>query len=506
MSLTMPFVSRKRYCLPRERENLQRLPLLQMDHLLKPGKAARTMINRDLYGNATTLAGNTALLHWNAAIEAVLAHARSAPDELAGALAADPLFAQGHAARGLMLLTLARAELVAQASACLDTARDCARLRPPLPREQLYLSALAAWLGGEPLPAAELLEQALAISPRDVLAFKLAQAIRFMCGDVQGMARSGARVVETFADGSPTAGYVRGCQAFALEETGLYAEAEAMGREAVILAPRDAWGRHAVAHCFEMTGRARQGVDWLASSQSWRHCSNFGFHLHWHMALFQLELGEIEAVLALYDTAVRAAPTDDFRDLANAASLLQRLELEGVAVGERWEELARIAEARVDDRRLVFADLHYMLALLGAGREARAGTIAAHLLRDARRAASHDSRVAGVTGVATAQGVMAFHRGDYAEAASLLRAGAGQRQQAGGSHAQRDVFELMALESLVRAGDAAQAERLLQDRLARRGGRNRFASERLGRIAAGRAANARLGALLVGSFEPAIHH
>ncbi len=339
----------------------------------------------DLYGNPTSLGSAAARRHWDATIEAVLAHARSAPEELARTLEADPLFAQGHAARGLMVLTLARAELVGQARSCLDTARDCAATRPPLPRERLYLSALEAWLGGEPLHAADLLEQALVMSPRDVLAFKLAQAIRFMCGDVQGMSRTGARAVTTFSDGSLTAGYVRGCQAFALEETGRYSEAEAMGREAVALAPRDAWGRHAVAHCFEMTGRAREGADWLASSDSWQHCSNFGFHLHWHMALFQLELGAIDTVLALYDTAVRAAPTDDFRDLANAASLLQRLELDGITVGDRWEELARLAEARVDDRRLVFADLHYMLALLGAGREAPAGTIAAHLLRDARK-------------------------------------------------------------------------------------------------------------------------
>lgn len=463
------------------------------------------MIGIDGYGNATSLAG-AAAEHWDATVEAVLAHARSAPDELAQTLAADPLFAQGHATRGLMLLTLSRAELVAQARDCLETAELCAAQRAPLPRERHYLAALAAWLAGEPLQAAALLEQALADAPRDVLAFKLAQAIRFICGDAQGMARSGARIVARFGDGSRAAGYVRGCQAFALEETGRYAEAEAMGREAVELAPRDAWGRHAVAHCFEMTGRAREGVSWLGSAETWRHCSNFSFHLHWHMALFQLELGAVDAVLSLYDGAIRAVPTDDFRDLANAASLLQRLELEGVAVGDRWEELALIAEARVADRRLVFADLHYMLALLGAGREAQAGTIAANLLRDARRGASHDARVADATGVATAQGVMAFHRGDFASAARLLRAGAGARQQAGGSHAQRDVFELMALESLVRAGDAVQAERLLRDRLSRRNGRNRFASQRLLRIAAGRAANARLGALLVAGCEPATHH
>jgi hypothetical protein len=460
----------------------------------------------DAFGNATSLTGATALSHWNETVEAVLAHARSAPELLGTTLAADPLFAQGHAVKGIMLLTLARAELVPQAQNCLDTALAAAAGRTTPERERRYFSALKLWLDGEPGRAADILEIVLREWPRDALAFKLVQAIRFMIGDPGGMARAGAVALATFDDRSTTAGYVRGCQAFALEELGHLSEAETMGRDAVMLAPRDAWGRHAVAHCFEMTGRARDGVAWLGHANSWEHCSNFGFHLHWHMALFQLELGAIDAVLELYDTAVRAVQTDDFRDLANAASLLQRLELEGVNVGGRWEELALIAEQRVHDRRLVFADLHYMLALLGAGRDHAAETVAENLVRDSRGAASHDARVAGRTGATTAQGIVAFRRGDYAEAARLLRAVAPQRVAAGGSNAQRDVFEQIALESLVRAGDFAQAETLLSERLRARGGHNRFAAQRLNRIASGREASARLGALLVSASEPATHH
>ncbi len=460
----------------------------------------------DAYGNATSLGGEDAAGHWNETVEAILAHARKAPEDLAKTLAADPLFAQGHATKGLLLLTLARAELVAQAQACLVTARACAAARPTPERERRYIAALQLWLDGEPARAADVFEVVLSDWPRDALAFKLVQAIRFMIGDIKGMARAGATALATFADSSATSGYVRGCQAFALEELGHLPEAEAMGREAVVLAPRDAWGRHAVAHCFEMTGRARDGVAWLGYSRNWEHCSNFGFHLHWHMALFQLELGAIDAVLDLYDTAVRAVPTDDFRDLANAASLLQRLELEGVDVGDRWDELALIAEGRVHDRRLVFADLHYMLALLGAGRDEAAQTVAQNLVRDSQIDGSHDARVAGETGAATAQGIIAFRRGDYAEAARLLRAGAPRRVGAGGSNAQRDVFEQICLESLVRAGDFAAAETLLTQRLQARGGHNRFAARRLGRIAAGREAGARLGALLVAAGEPATHH
>ena len=100
------------------------------------------------------------------------------------------------------------------------------------------------------------------------------------------------------------------------------------------------------------------------------HCNNFRYHVWWHKALLHMDKGEFDVALGLYDARIRADKTDDYRDISNATSLLMRLELEGVDVGPRWHELADLAEARTDDGCLVFADLHYMLALTGA-RESR---------------------------------------------------------------------------------------------------------------------------------------
>jgi hypothetical protein len=41
-------------------------------------------------------------------------------------------------------------------------------------------------------------------------------------------------------------------------------------------------------------------------------------------------------VLDLYDLHIRADETDDYLDMANAISLLWRLDEGGVEVGERW--------------------------------------------------------------------------------------------------------------------------------------------------------------------------
>ena len=51
----------------------------------------------------------------------------------------------------------------------------------------------------------------------------------------------------------------------------------------------------------------------------------------------------------------------------------EHLELEGVDTGARWDELALLSDKRAEDGCNVFADLHYLLALLNGGRRMGAG-------------------------------------------------------------------------------------------------------------------------------------
>ncbi|HEV7325198.1 MAG TPA: tetratricopeptide repeat protein [Bosea sp. (in: a-proteobacteria)] len=461
-------------------------------------------LHHDLFGDGLAVANDAARLAWNDTLEALLAHAAATPEHLARTLAADPNFALAHAAKGLMLLSLARPELLGPARDCLAAARASALLRPVARREQMVIEALALWLDEAPRKAAERLEAILLLHPQDVLALKLSHGLRFMLGDQIEMLATLNRFAPSFGETHPLAGYVHGCHAFALEERGLYAEAERTGRHAVALCPRDAWGRHAVAHVLEMTGRTSEGIAWLADGRSIAHANNLRFHIFWHLALFRLERNETAEVLRLYDEEIRAEATDDYRDIANAASLLARLDYAGVAVGDRWEELADKAERRVHDGRLVFADLHYALALLGAGRRGAAENIAQSLARDADGCAVGERAEAARSGALAAQGLMAFSEGDNAQAARLLGSARSGLLAIGGSHAQRDLFEQAHIESLLQAGDHELAARLLEQRLARRGGSNRFAARRLAQLH--RRAPGRLAALAIAASPIAIAH
>jgi len=416
---------------------------------------------------------------WNKVILGVLSHAASTGPALNRVLAAAPDFALGQAIRGISCLLLARAEMVAVAREALAAARAGA---PATARETAFVDALGDWLGGHPTRAAARMQAVLDQHPRDALAMKLIHAIHFTMGRPVAMRQSVEAVMPVWDD-HPARGYLLGCHAFTLEETGEYAAAERTGREGVALCPDDAWGLHAVAHVFDMTGRSRDGLDWLVGRESsWAHCNNFRFHVWWHRALMHLDLGEHDAVLALYDDDIRADKTDDYRDIANAASPLSRLELEGVPVGTRWEELAVLAEHRATDGCLAFADLHYMLALCGGARDqAAAGLI--QRMQATHSVGNEAAAVIAHPGLHVAKGILAFAHGEYSNAWAHLRAGRVDLQAIGGSHAQRDVFDRITIEAALRGGYVDAAEGLLLDRMDRRAGiADSYAQGRLAQI------------------------
>ncbi|PSC06058.1 tetratricopeptide repeat-containing protein [Alsobacter soli] len=432
----------------------------------------------DHYGGRHTTESQPAVAAFEEAVGCLALHRPGVPEAIAKALAADPGLVAGHALRGLASVILARAE-------CVDAARqDHARAvtllgigKQASDDERALVSALGKALQGCLLAAADALDSVVAERPTAFLLLKLSHALRFMAGDLGGMLATTRRSLPAWVDGRPGAGFVYGCHAFGLEEAGALDEAERFGVRAAALEPGDAWALHAVAHVHETRMRIDEGAAWLERSRPhWADCNNFRFHLSWHLALFELERGRAERVLALYDADVRPTPTDDFRDVANAASLLWRLAQEGVPVGDRWSELASIARRRTQDVTLVFASLHHLLSLVGAG----ARTEALALAESLRAAQGDQADVVRQVGADVARVILDLGGdGVIARAAQRL-------PLLGGSHAQRDVFlRTLALAAADR-GDRAGYEAVLACRSGLRR-EDRFASlaaERLARAEA----------------------
>ncbi|WP_171174679.1 tetratricopeptide repeat protein [Ruegeria sp. HKCCD8929] len=437
-------------------------------------------MKQDIFGQMNSLTRADSAEAWDGVLLGFMAHAAITPQHLAKVLELEPGFALGHAVKGLFTVLLGRRELLPVAAEALATAEAAMKAHPISPRERHYVDALRLWLAGNPTQSVQNFEAVLREHPEDTLAMKLSHATRFVLGDPDGMRRSIERVMPAYAPDHAGRGYLLGCHAFALEETGAYEKAEIAGRQALWMVSDDAWGLHAVAHVHDMTGNAAQGLEWLAGREAaWAHCNNFRYHVWWHKALMHLDLGQIDQVLELYDAEVRKDKTDDYRDISNGTSLLMRLELEGVDVGNRWEEMADLSAARTEDGCLIFADLHYLLALTGDNREDATAKMLQRIHRDAKLANDDTTRRMADPGVEAALGLEAFGDGLYGQAFDHLLAARGSMQLAGGSHAQRDVFERITIDSGLRAGRLDAVERILDDRRAKRaGGEDNYALAR----------------------------
>ncbi len=438
----------------------------------------------DVCGCRVSLTDADALAAWNGVVLGILSHGQATGDHLGDLLQRAPEFALAHAMKGLACLMLGRREVVQTAVEASAAANAALARGGATAREQLWCKALEDWLAGRPTDAIGRMEAAMQLNPADTISMKLSHGIRFIMGDNTGMLRSVKRALPAHGPDHPLYGYILGCHSFALEENGDYEGAERVGLRALQFAKDDAWGLHAVTHVYDMTHRTDAGIALIDENTGvWSHCNNFRFHVWWHKALLHLDQRDYDTALSLYDTKIREDKTDDYRDFSNASSLLMRLELEGVNIGDRWVELADLAEKRTSDGCLVFADMHYMLALIGETRPEAAAQMTARVAQSAKE---HDemAQVMTTPGLSTSKGLEAFGEADYSAAFAHLHAAQPHFQSMGGSHAQRDVFERLTIEAGLRAGRLNETEALLLERTTLRGGfEDNFAATRMDHVA-----------------------
>jgi tetratricopeptide (TPR) repeat protein len=397
---------------------------------------------------------------------------RDTRNRLTAVLAADPGCVMAHCLDGYLHMLSSKRDAMPRAREALARAEGASRILPP--QERLHCAALDAWSRGDMRGAARIWDTVLDEFPRDLVALKVSQFVLSYLGESERMRERVARVVPSWSEDARGYGYVLGCYAYALEEAGDYARAEEIGRRAVSIDRSDIWAAHAVAHVAEMEGRLDEGVDWISSlAAEWNQCTNFALHLKWHESLYHLELEQYPQVLALYDREVRAESTDEYLDVANAVSLLWRLEQAGVDVGPRWRELAGRETSHIDDHALVFVDLHYLMALAAVGDERAVSEFLASCERFAASGEGTEAEVMADVGLSLAQAVVAHRAGQYGDVVDRLMPLRRRIRRIGASHAQRDLFGQLLIDAAWRGGRLAEADELLGERLAWRP-RNRW--------------------------------
>lgn len=416
-------------------------------------------MNHDQQGNTLTGASQTGAAQFATALQQL---SNYAGDPLAIAeqlIATEPGFVMAHALKAWLYLLGTDAKAATAAKSFIT---DIEKLGATS-RERGHIAAVKALADGKFHAASRIIEDVNAEHPRDLLALIGGHQLDFFTGSSRMLRDRISRAMPHWSHAMPGYHSMLGMHAFGLEEMGDYGQAEAKGREALSLQRFDGWARHAIAHVMEMQGRHDDGIRFMRDDiDGWTKDSFFAVHNWWHLALYHLEIGDEKAVLDLADGPITAVAQNQMLDLVDASALLWRLQLRGIDPGKgRWSALVKRYEDLWVPGYYAFNDLHAVMAFLGAGRQDLVETtVAAQTQAEADNIA-----FSGDVGLPLIQGFIAFHKGDYTRAISLMRPVRNRAAQFGGSHAQRDVIDLTLLEAALRGGDMVLAQALAAERV-----------------------------------------
>lgn len=418
----------------------------------------------DVRGLALTADNSAAVTQYSAAIDALMEYRLSASVYAKEAVQLDPEFVMAHCLRACFALLMSAAVTLPAAARSLAIAQTHAAKTTD--REQLHVKAIEHWLNGDMHCACAQWEDIVAQYPLDLLALRLHHFASFWRGRSFALRDLILRALPSWQASIPGYGNVLGMAAFGFEECGNYAQAERLGKQAVEHNHDDLWSVHAVAHVFESTGRLKEGLDWLDYPfKQWEDRNPFRSHLWWHRALYLHELGQYEAVLALYDATIRDEKSDFYLDIQNQASLLYRLELQGVSVGARWGELADHIEPRCEDHVLAFTDLHSAMALAAADRPHTLNKFLTSLREFATTPQHFAAEIAVDITLPLCEVIVALRQARYATAVEKIRAIRADFTALGASHTQRDIIAQLNIAANIGAGDLIMAKSLLHERI-----------------------------------------
>ena len=415
-------------------------------------------MQRDYLGNPVTAQDEATLSGIDDFLEGYLAYETRAERILAAA-DADPESCLANVYAGVLWMLLEAPEGVRHAAKYLAAAERAAPRATR--REQLNAAMLRAWADDDLGRALRLCDQISDEFPRDLTAVKTHQYLEFNRGNSPQMLRVALKVAGAAGD----VPYLHGMTAFAYEQCHLLTEAESEARAALGMRRKEPWAQHALAHVFLTRGQIDEGARLLEeASDTWEGLNSFMVtHIWWHLALFYLSQGRNDRVLELYDRRCWGVARDYSQDQIGAVSLLARCEIAGIDVGSRWRDLGAHLAARAHDTLLPFLTLQYLYGLARAGL-AQADTLLESVRRFAETAPAFTREVWRDVALPGCEGLHAYARGDYDRAWRHLVSCVPRMMEAGGSHAQRDLFEQILLDTAIKSGRIAVAQYALESR------------------------------------------
>lgn len=415
------------------------------------------MERHDTYGCPTT-SPTAALQGINDFAEGLLAyHPRSANVLATADQHADSALANIQA--GMLWMFLERPDAVEKSLPYADRAAGVNGLNQ---REQGLLALLRAWQRYDYQSVFSVGKDLYAQYPQDVTLLKILQYHAFNTGNADLMLQLALQGLTA----NPRFAPVHSMVAFGYEQMHQIDAAERAAMDALQLDENEPWAHHALAHVHLSRGTTRRGLEILtACASSWSGLNSFMFtHNWWHVALFEIVNGSVDAALKIYDERCWGVQPEYSQDQIGAVSLLARLELAGVDTGHRWQSLLPFLETRVGDVIQPFLSLQYLYGLAKAKSPLVPDMLTLIELQADDPLVVQDQPIWQEVGITVAQALVAHAQGRFDAAASGLAAVRSSLWRIGGSHAQRDLFEQILLDARLRAGHWQAARKMLEQR------------------------------------------
>lgn len=170
--------------------------------------------------------------------------------------------------------------------------------------------------------------------------------------------------------------------------------------------------------------------DWLEGRKS---VDSDHVHMHWHMGVFELALGEWTEAYDRFNEFILPA-VDRGEAATDAPAMLWRLRLNAPRPAPLpWEIVRKYALESLETEADDFVVLHDLLALAGAGDVPN--------LDRWLRTHTPSGRESGAVLPQLGEGLRAFANEDYGTAAAVLRENMPRLSVVGGSDAQRQLFD-----------------------------------------------------------------
>uniref|UniRef100_A0A669D6G7 Tetratricopeptide repeat protein 38 n=1 Tax=Oreochromis niloticus TaxID=8128 RepID=A0A669D6G7_ORENI len=366
--------------------------------------------------------------------------------------AADPNFVMGHViSTGMELVaTTSSTRLDERLSSAVRRTVELANSQDITSRERLHVKAMELFSHGNFPKACEVWEDILLDHPTDMLALKFAHDTYFYMGAQMPMRDSVARVLPHWKPHMPLSSYLKGLYSFGLLETRFYDQAEKVAMEGLALTPDDAWSVHSVAHVCEMKAELDKGLKFMESREKdWEVSDMLASHNYWHWALYFIE--KVKMIMA-FSVFRRCKASGAMLDIVDACSLLYRLEMDGVCVKERWQELLQVTRPHTDDHVTLFNDLHFLMVSLGAKESGTSRRLLEGLQELAKEPGDNQQhQLAGTVGIPMCQAMLEYNQGNYSQAVELLYPLRYRMVDIGGSDAQRDLFNQLLIHAAMKS-------------------------------------------------------